>query len=109
MFACGEARRVETSCPPPLLGHSRASSSDQRPRAAAEDKPGSYALWHGTGKTGDVVDVSLPFTLRTEGFRDNPRRVAFLHGPLACSIPTLPAAVHYALSSSPKRGISFTA
>jgi hypothetical protein len=30
----------------------------------------------------------MPFSLRTEGFRDNPRRFAFLHGPLVlCADP----------------------
>jgi hypothetical protein len=33
-------------------------------------------------QNGDVVEISTPFTLRTEGFKDNPKRFAFLHGPL---------------------------
>ncbi|MCX5670346.1 MAG: glycoside hydrolase family 127 protein [Planctomycetota bacterium] len=45
-------------------------------------KPGSYAVLARTWKSGDTVEVSMPFSLRTEGFRDNPRRLAFLHGPL---------------------------
>ena len=45
-------------------------------------KPGSYAVVKRSWKSGDTVDISMPFTLRTEGFRDNPRRFAFLHGPL---------------------------
>ena len=35
-------------------------------------------LW----QSGDTIEISLPFGLRTEGFRDNPNRRAFLHGPL---------------------------
>jgi uncharacterized protein len=31
---------------------------------------------------GDTVEVSMPFSLRTERFRDNPRRFAFMYGPL---------------------------
>jgi len=45
-------------------------------------RPGSYAVLTRTWKSGDTVEVSMPFSLRTEGFRDNPRRLAFLHGPL---------------------------
>jgi len=47
-----------------------------------ESKPGSYAEISRLWKTGDTLEVALPFRLRTEGFRDNPNRLAFLHGPL---------------------------
>jgi hypothetical protein len=36
-------------------------------------------------KSGDTVEVTMPFSLRTEGFKDNPRRFAFLHGPVVLS------------------------
>ena len=36
-------------------------------------------------RTGDTIDVDFPFRLRTEGFRDNPNRLAFLHGPSSCA------------------------
>jgi len=49
---------------------------------AAAFAPGSYVVLKRTWKSGDTVEVSMPFSLRTEGFRDNPRRLAFLHGPL---------------------------
>jgi DUF1680 family protein len=51
-------------------------------------EPGSYAVLDRTWQSGDVVDVSMPFTLRTEAFRDNPERVAFLHGPLVLCAAT---------------------
>ena len=35
-----------------------------------------------TWKSGDTVEIAMPFSLRTEGFRDNPHRFAFLNGPL---------------------------
>jgi DUF1680 family protein len=47
-----------------------------------ESQAGSYAVVTRTWKNGDTVDISMPFALRTEGFRDNPRRVAFMYGPL---------------------------
>ena len=40
--------------------------------------------------SGDTVDVSMPFTLHTEGFRDNPRRFAFMHGPLVLAAEVAP-------------------
>ncbi len=44
--------------------------------------PGSYATVAREWSNGDTVEVAMPFTLHTESFRDNPQRVAFLHGPL---------------------------
>lgn len=49
---------------------------------AVESKPGSYAEVSRSWKTGDTVEIALPFRLHTEAFRDNPSRLAFLHGPL---------------------------
>jgi DUF1680 family protein/beta-glucanase (GH16 family) len=49
---------------------------------AVQSEPGSFEKIKRTWKDGDVVDIALPFRLRTEGFRENPKRLAFLHGPL---------------------------
>ncbi len=51
-------------------------------KAADDSRPGSYAVLARTWQDGDTVEVVMPFSLRTEGFRDNPRRVAMLYGPL---------------------------
>ncbi|MFO1497528.1 MAG: glycoside hydrolase family 127 protein [Verrucomicrobiota bacterium] len=48
-------------------------------------QPGEYAILTRTWQTGDVVELSMPFSLRTESFRDNPRRFAVLNGPLVLS------------------------
>jgi len=50
--------------------------------AANSSAPGSYAAVSRTWKSGDMVEVRMPFSLRTECFRDNPRRIAFMNGPL---------------------------
>ncbi len=47
-----------------------------------ESRPSSWAVVTRTWKDGDSVEVTMPMTLRTEAFRDNPRRFAFLNGPL---------------------------
>ena len=44
--------------------------------------PGSYATLDRIWKSGDTVEVVMPFGLRTEGFRDNTNRFAILNGPL---------------------------
>jgi len=45
-------------------------------------KPGSFARLSRTWKNGDIVEIQMPFSLRTEAFRDNPKRLAFMNGPL---------------------------
>jgi uncharacterized protein len=45
-------------------------------------KPGSYLDVPRTWKSGDLVELSLPKTLRLEPLPDNPRRAAILWGPL---------------------------
>jgi DUF1680 family protein len=51
-------------------------------------EPGSYAVVERTWKNGDTVEVTMPFSLRTEGFRDNQRRVALMYGPLVLCAET---------------------
>ena len=45
-------------------------------------QPGEYAILSRIWRNGDTVEVTMPFSVRTEGFRDNPQRFAFLYGPL---------------------------
>jgi hypothetical protein len=47
--------------------------------------PGSFVTLSHAWKNGDTVEIAMPFTVRTEGFKDNPRRFAFMHGPLVLS------------------------
>ena len=63
-------------------------------RLANESKPGSYATVTRTWKSGDIVDVAMPLSLRTEGFRDTPRRVAVMYGPLALCAATADTRPH---------------
>jgi hypothetical protein len=51
-------------------------------KQAITSQPGSYACVKRLWKTGDTLEIVMPFKLRTEGFRDNPNRFAFLNGPL---------------------------
>jgi DUF1680 family protein len=52
---------------------------------ATDSAPGSYAVLSRTWKSGDIVEVAMPLSLRTESFRDNPRKIAFLDGPIVLS------------------------
>lgn len=59
-------------------------------KQAVASTPGSWATIRRTWKSGDTVTISMPFSLRTEGFRDNPRRLAVMYGPLVlcAEVPT---------------------
>lgn len=43
---------------------------------------GSFAAISRRWRTGDTVEIRMPFVLRTEAFKDNPNRFAVLNGPL---------------------------
>ena len=47
--------------------------------------PGSFVAISRTYKSGDRIEITMPFATHTEGFKDNPRRFAFLDGPLVLS------------------------
>ena len=44
--------------------------------------PGSFAALTRKWKSGDTIEVSMPYRLRLEAFKDNPNRFAILNGPL---------------------------
>ena len=44
--------------------------------------PRSWVTINRAWKSGDTVSVKMPFSVRTEGFADNPYRFAFLNGPI---------------------------
>ena len=45
-------------------------------------RPGSWVSLKRTWKDGETIGISMPFGLRTEAFKDNPNRFAFLNGPI---------------------------
>jgi DUF1680 family protein len=62
-----------------------------------------------TWASGDTLEVTMPMTVRTEGFKDNPRKLALMYGPIVLSsevnpareypviladLPKIPAAIH---------------
>ena len=59
------------------------SESERRPRLYDWPYPvSSYVELRRTWRSGDVIEVSLPKSLRLEPVPDNPRRAAILWGPL---------------------------
>jgi uncharacterized protein len=47
-----------------------------------DSEPGTWAVVDRTWKSGDTVQVTMPFSLHSEHFYDNPNRFALLNGPL---------------------------
>jgi hypothetical protein len=47
-----------------------------------KEKPGSFVSIEREWKTGDKIDISMPFSLRTETMPDDSNRLAVLYGPL---------------------------
>ena len=45
-------------------------------------KPGSFVAVERTWKTGDILEVKIPFSLRLESMPDDSNRVAVMYGPL---------------------------
>ena len=82
------ARETQCKHSPPLLGRVGIRDPGEREAPTGAGPPGSYALLTRTWRSGDVVEIAMPFSLRTEGFRDNPRRLAFLFGPLVLCAET---------------------
>ena len=68
-----------------VAAHDEPRADDQRGRSqyrASEPDVSSYVEVKRVWKTGDVVEVALPKTLRLEPLPDNPRRASILWGPL---------------------------
>jgi len=72
-------------------------------RAGSSSTPGSYAAVKRTWKSGDTVEITMPFSLRTEGFRDNPRRLALMYGPLVLCAEVGPGSSYPAIVTEPDR------
>jgi len=45
-------------------------------------KPGQWLTLNRTWKSGDTIELTMPFSLRFEGFRDDPNKCAVMVGPL---------------------------
>ncbi|MCX5684750.1 MAG: glycoside hydrolase family 127 protein [Planctomycetota bacterium] len=82
VFTCEKPVELTVSLRHPWWAVSGITLSVNGQVQAAGSKPGSYAAVTRSWKTGDTVDLKMPMTVRTEGFRDNPRRLALLYGPV---------------------------
>ena len=51
-------------------------------KQVVNDKPGAYVTVERLWKSGDVVQVGLPMSLRWEAMPDDPKMIALLYGPI---------------------------
>jgi hypothetical protein len=70
------------------------------------NQPGSWVSLTRTWRSGDTVLIEMPFTLRSEGFKDNPRRLAILHGPLVLAAQVDPKRPYPAILAEDIRFLS---
>ncbi len=109
VFTCTEPLELALKVRRPAWAtEGMALSVNGTPQAVAT-APGSYAVITRTWKTGDTVEASMPFTLRTEGFRDNANRFAFLYGPLVLCAEVDPAKPFPAVVASPEETLAAVA
>lgn len=55
-----------------------------------ESAPGSYVAIKRVWNNGDTLSVTMPFSMRMEGFKDDPKRAAIMAGPLVLAAITEP-------------------
>ncbi len=51
-------------------------------REKVKQEAGSFIRIPGEWKSGDMIEVNIPFSLRLESMPDDPNRVAIMYGPL---------------------------
>jgi DUF1680 family protein len=89
LFTCDKPVRLGLQVRHPAWATAGFAITVNGRKEAVDSKPGSFAVVARTWQSGDVVEVTMPLPLHTEGFRDNPHRQAVLHGPLvlAAEVP----------------------
>jgi hypothetical protein len=81
-FICEEPVRLALQVRYPFWAEGGIEVSVNGKRKKISQQAGSYVKIERTWKTGDVVEVKIPFTLRLEAMPDDSNRVAVLYGPL---------------------------
>lgn len=86
-FACPQPRELAVRIRWPhwaVSGFQVRVNGKEQPVAG---KPSSFVELRRVWTDGDVVEVHTPMSLRTEGFRDNPRKLAVFYGPVLLCTP----------------------
>ncbi|MGQ9576746.1 MAG: beta-L-arabinofuranosidase domain-containing protein [Thermoguttaceae bacterium] len=90
VFTCREPVELTLHIRHPYWAVSGIAITLDGQKQAVQSRPGSYASLTRVWNNGQTVEVRLPMSLRTEGFRDNPRKLAILYGPLVLCAEVAP-------------------
>jgi len=105
-FTCERPVRFELCLRRPswaVGGYEVRINGKRRRRTTGE--AGSWIVLNRAWRSGDTVEVRMPFSLHTEGFADNPRRFAFLNGPLVLAAQVDPNKAFPAIVSSKEQAV----
>jgi uncharacterized protein len=89
-FACRKPVQMTVKLRQPYWAASGIEIAVNGKKEEVANRPSSYVSLMRQWQTGDTIEVRMPMSIHTEGFRDNPRRLAILYGPLALSMPCEP-------------------
>lgn len=81
-FTCAQPTRLALKLRRPYWTENGIELTFNGEPLAVQSEPSSYVTLDRTWKSGDVVQLTMPMTLRTEAMPDNPNRVALMYGPL---------------------------
>ena len=81
-FTCKNPVQLTLKIRHPYWATSDAELAVNGRKESLASTPGSYVTLARLWRPGDTIEVRMPMSLRTEGFRDNPRKRAILYGPL---------------------------
>lgn len=81
-FTCAKPVRLTLQIRYPAWAERGITIAVNGKRMNLAGKPGQFIPLRRQWKTGDVVEVRFPFSLRLEAMPDDPGRVAFRYGPL---------------------------
>lgn len=86
-FTCDQPTKLKVNLRHPYWA---LNGFDIRVNGEKQDLPSAAGTWtvlDREWKSGDSVEISMPFSLRTEAFKDKPDRFAFMNGPLVLAAP----------------------
>lgn len=93
-FTCRRPARLAVHIRRPVWAGNAFAVAVNGARAETTSVRPGYVTLDRTWKTGDTVRVTLPMSIWTEGFRDNPDKFAFLYGPIVLCAETQPGNTH---------------
>jgi hypothetical protein len=86
VFTCRQPLELTVHVRHPNWATSGIEIAVNGPKVPCDNRPSSFVALTRRWQSGDTVDIRMPMGLRTEGFRDNPRRLAIFYGPvILCS------------------------